>query len=57
LLYPMLIPVLLASMEATKAFLSGDIMNAVGAWVQMLALFDVIFLVATFWAFEFVIEV
>lgn len=57
LLYPMLIPVLLASMEATKAFLSGDIMNAVGAWVQMLALFDVIFLVATFWAFEYVIEV
>ena len=57
LLYPMLIPVLLASMEATKAFLTGDIMNAVGAWVQMLALFDVIFLVATFWAFEFVIEV
>ncbi|MEK6611684.1 MAG: heme exporter protein CcmB [Gemmatimonadota bacterium] len=57
LLYPMLIPVLLASMEATKAFLTGDIMNAVGAWVQMLALFDVIFLVATFWAFESVIEV
>ena len=57
LLYPMLIPVLLASMEATKAFLRGDLMNAVGAWVQMLALFDVIFLVLTFLAFEYVIEV
>ena len=57
LLYPMLIPVLLASMEATKAFLRGDLMNAAGAWVQMLALFDVIFLVSTFLAFEYVIEV
>jgi len=57
LLYPMLIPVLLAAMEATKAFLGGDLLNASGAWVQMLALFDVIFLVATFLAFEYVIEV
>ncbi|MCX5761156.1 MAG: heme exporter protein CcmB [Gemmatimonadetes bacterium] len=57
LLYPMLVPVLLASMEATKAFLRGDIMNEAGAWVQMLTLFDVIFLVATFLAFEYVIEV
>jgi heme exporter protein B len=57
LLYPMLIPVLLASMEATKAFLRGDIMNDAGVWVQMLSAFDVIFLVATFLAFEYVIEV
>ncbi len=57
LLYPMLIPVLLASMEATKAFLQGDLMNQAGSWAQMLGLFDVIFLVATFLAFEYVIEV
>jgi heme exporter protein B len=57
LLYPMLIPVLLASMEATKAFLRGDLMNQAGAWAQMLGAFDVIFLVATFLAFEYVIEV
>ena len=57
LLYPMLIPVLLASMTATKAFLNGDLMHEAGAWVQMLSAFDVIFLVATFLAFEYVIEV
>ncbi len=57
LLYPMLIPVLLASMIATKALLFGDLMNEVGAWVRMLSAFDVIFLVATFFAFEYVIEV
>lgn len=57
LLYPMLIPVLLASMEATKAFLHGDLMQQAGAWMQMLGLFDIIFLIATFLAFEHVIEV
>ena len=57
LLYPMLIPVLLASLSATKAPLFGDLFNEMGAWVQMLVLFDVIFLVATFMAFEYVIEV
>ena len=56
-LYPMLIPVLLAAMSATKALLVGDLMNETGTWVQMLMLFDVIFLVATFLAFEYVIEV
>ncbi|MBI5600552.1 MAG: heme exporter protein CcmB [Gemmatimonadetes bacterium] len=57
LLYPMLIPVLLAAMSATKALLFGDVMNEAGAWMQMLVIFDVIFLVATFLAFEYVIEV
>lgn len=57
LLYPMLIPVLLASMMATKAILAGDIMHELSTWVQTLAAFDVIFLVATFLAFEYVIEV
>jgi len=57
LLYPMLIPVMLAAMEATKAFLSGNALIEAGAFIQMLTLFDVIFLVATFLAFEYVIEV
>jgi heme exporter protein B len=57
LLYPMLIPVLLAAMMATKLFLSGDLMNELGTWVSLLGAFDVIFLVATFLAFEYVIEV
>jgi ABC-type transport system involved in cytochrome c biogenesis permease component len=49
--------VLLAAMEATKALLGGDVMSDAGAWIRLLAAFDVIFLVASFLAFEFVIEV
>jgi heme exporter protein B len=57
LLFPMLVPVLLASSEATQALLSADPMGDAGAWVRLLAAFDVIFLVASAVAFESVIEV
>lgn len=57
LLFPMLVPVLLAAMEATKALLGGNVMGDAGAWARLLIAFDVIFLAATFLAFESVIEV
>lgn len=56
LLFPMLVPVLLAAMEATKALLGGNVMSDAGAWARLLLLFDVIFLVGTFLVFESVIE-
>ena len=56
LLFPMLVPVLLAAMEATKALLGGNAMSNAGAWARLLVIFDVIFLVATFLVFESVIE-
>lgn len=56
LLFPMLVPVLLAAMEATKALLGGNAMSEAGAWARLLVVFDVIFLVATFLVFESVIE-
>jgi heme exporter protein B len=57
LLFPMLVPVLLASAEASKAMLAGDPMHDAGAWVRLLAAFDAIFLVASTFAFDYVIEV
>ena len=57
LLFPMLIPVLLSAIQASKALMGGDLMHDAGAWVRMLALFDLIFLFATHVAFEYVIEV
>ncbi|MBX9928283.1 MAG: heme exporter protein CcmB [Gemmatimonadaceae bacterium] len=56
LLFPMLIPVILASMEASKALLTADLMRAAGAWIRLLVGFDLVFLVATFLAFDHVIE-
>jgi len=57
LLFPMLVPVLLASVEALTGLLAGDPMREAGAWVRLLGAFDIIFLVASLLAFEYVIEV
>ena len=57
LLFPMLVPVLLASAEASSALLAGDPMQDAGAWIRLLGIFDVIFVVASFLVFDHVIEV
>lgn len=57
LLFPMLIPVLLAAVESSTSLLAGDPMQEAGAWLRLLGAFDIIFLVASLLAFEYVIEV
>lgn len=55
LLFPMLIPLLLAAVQGTTAFLEGDAMGYGGAWLRLILAFDLIFFTAAFWAFEYVI--
>jgi heme exporter protein B len=55
LLFPMLVPLLIAAAEATTALLAGDAMGSAGTWAGVLAAFDVIFFVAAAYAFEHVI--
>jgi heme exporter protein B len=57
LLFPMLVPVLIAATTASKALLGADVMHEAGAWIRLLVAYDLVFLVATFIAFEHVIEV
>ena len=57
LLFPMLVPVLLAATEASSALLAGDAMRNSGAWIRLLAGFDTLFVAASIFAFEHVIEV
>jgi heme exporter protein B len=56
LLFPMLVPVLIAATTASKALLGTDLMHEAGAWIRLLIGFDAVFLIATFIAFEHVIE-
>ena len=56
LLFPMLVPVLIAASGATASLLGGDVMGDSRAWIRLLAAFDAIFIVAATWAFQFVIE-
>jgi heme exporter protein B len=56
LLFPMLVPVLVAAVEGTSALLAGDAMGDSGRWIQLLIAFDIIFLGASILAFGAVIE-
>lgn len=56
LLFPMLIPLLVAAVQATSAILAGDPMGAAASWLGLLGAFDVIFFTASLLAFEYVIE-
>lgn len=56
LLYPMLVPVLLAASEGSTALLVGDPMGDARAWLRLLIAFDVIFVLASLLVFEHIIE-
>lgn len=56
LLFPMLVPVLIAATTASKALLGADVMHEAGAWIRLLVAYDLVFITATFIAFEHVIE-
>jgi heme exporter protein B len=56
LLFPLTVPVILGSVRATEAILSGSGLGEVGHWLKLLAGFDVIFLVVCPLAFQFVLE-
>lgn len=56
LLFPMLIPLLVGSVQATGAILAGDPMGEAGTWIRLLVVFDVIFFIGALYAFEYVIE-
>ncbi len=55
LLFPMLVPLLLAAVQGTTAFMEGDAMGDGGGWIRMLVAFNLIFFSAALWAFEYVI--
>jgi hypothetical protein len=54
--FPMLVPVLLAASEGSAALLVGDPMGDAGAWLRLLVVFDVIFVLASLFVFEHIIE-
>jgi len=57
LLFPMMVPVLLAAIQASKALFGADLMQESGAWIRLLVAYDAVFLITTHLAFEYVIEV
>ena len=56
LLLPMAVPVMIGAVEATRGALNGDPWALYGQWVELLIVFDLIFTVVCFWAFEWILE-
>jgi len=56
LVLPLQVPLLLGTVRATEAVLSREGLAAVGHWLALLGAADVIFLVAGFLTFEFILE-
>jgi heme exporter protein B len=56
LMLPVLAPLLLASVKATAAALAGDPLGELSSWLQLLAAFDVIMVVAGAATYGFVLE-
>jgi heme exporter protein B len=56
LLFPVLIPVIIAAVKGTTLALHGDAMGEFGSWMRLLAASDVLFLTICALTFEFVLE-
>jgi heme exporter protein B len=56
LLFPMMVPLLVAAVGATSAMLVGDPMGDARAWITLMIAFDVVVLVATMLVVENVLE-
>jgi heme exporter protein B len=56
LLLPLEVPILLGTVKATEAVLSGEGLAAASHWLGLLAAADVVFVVVGFLTFEFVLE-
>lgn len=56
LLFPLLVPALLATIRLTQVILQGGGLAAEGHWLRLLLVFDLVFLVVGFLTFTFVLE-
>lgn len=56
LMFPVLIPVVIAGVRASTLALRGDPMGEFGSWMQLLAAADILFLTVCSRAFEYVLE-
>jgi heme exporter protein B len=56
LLLPVIVPVIIGAVEATRGALNRDPWVFYGYWVQLLLVFDLVFTVISYWAFEWILE-
>ena len=56
LFFPIVLPVILAAVEASTRAVGGETFVGLGRWLPLIGVFDVLFLVICPWVFSFVVE-
>lgn len=56
LLFPVLLPVLIAGVKMTGALLDGETLSTLGNWLQIVAVYDIGFTVVAYLTFGYVME-
>ncbi len=56
LLFPVLLPVLIAGVKMTGALLDGEALNTLGNWLQIMIVYDIGFTVVAYLTFGYVME-
>jgi heme exporter protein B len=56
LFFPVILPVIVGAVEASKQAIGGEPLVGVGHWLPLLGAFDALFLVVCPWVFSFVVE-
>ncbi len=56
LFLPVVLPVIIAAVSSASLSLEGAGWSEIGEWFQLLLAFDILFLVLSSWAFDFVLE-
>lgn len=56
LLFPMVIPILIAAVKSSTGFLQGSAMADILPWINLLVVYDVIFIAAAFMVFDYIVE-
>jgi heme exporter protein B len=56
LLFPVVVPVILAGVKMTGALLDGEPLNTLGNWLRLMVVYDVGFTVVAYLTFGFVVE-
>ena len=56
LLFPLVIPVLIAAVKASTGYLAALPMDQIQPWINLLVVYDVIFVAVSFMLFEYIVE-
>ena len=56
LLFPVVIPVLIASVKASSGFLQGIDISEIMPWINLLIVYDVVFTAVAFMLFDYIVE-